>query len=386
MARLVPRRVPIAVLAAALCLVPAASASAQEPGEPAPAPVLEFAHDPAVETTSGFHSEDPASGDALATRPSGTFETYSFEVPENTRHGTITVRIEWPDPRVNLDLALYREGPTGEALAPALARSTSTARRASEAVAYAPSPGTVEPGRYVVVVDNYCSRDADDDPRTDAPDRANCGIQPPAADEDAFEGTITLGNQLPTVALTVPEGAVTGQPVTITANAEDRDGSIDGYWFDLDGDGIYEEDADGIPRADATFDAPGTYSVGVQVLDDDGAAALARASVVVRRARRTRAERDPIWSFRANVRSFGGRQGRRLAITYRLRERARVSVSLRRGGRHVRRIAAGVRRARRSYRIVLKPARLRRGVYTVRLTVLGASGKRQTAELTARRR
>ena len=80
-------------------------------------------------------------------------------------------------------------------MGPAVARSAAKGR-ASERAVYAPSGATVEPGRYLVVVDNVCSRDADTDPRSGQP--ANCGIGAnPPADEDDFEGTVTLGNQAP---------------------------------------------------------------------------------------------------------------------------------------------------------------------------------------------
>lgn len=379
MGRFVPRHAPIAaVLAAAAALVLAPVASAQED--------MEFAHDPAVGTTSGFYAGDPPAGNPLAARRAGTYETFSFEVPGGTRHSSFSVRIGWLDPRVNFDLYVYRLDAGGVAVGPAVARAASAFRRASETAVHSPEGGTVEPGRYLVVVDNYCSRDADDDPRTAAPDTADCGIGEEIPDEDDFQGEVTLGNQLPTVSLQVPERGVAGEPVTVTADAEDPDGTIDAYWFDLDGDGTYEQDTDGIPRADATYPAAGTYRVGVQVHDDDGAVAVARATLVVARAPRARIDRDPIRSFRLNATSFGGPRGRRLVITYRVYERSRVAVSLRRGSRRVRRIDAGVRRSSRSYRIVVKPTRLRKGRYTLRLSVLAASGKRQTAELTARRR
>jgi hypothetical protein len=379
MGRFVPRHAPIAVavLAAAVALVPAPVASAQN---------LEFAHDPAVETTSGFYPGDPPAGNPLAARRAGTYETFPLEVPDGTRHSSFTVRVGWLDARVNFDLYAYRLDARGVALGPAVAKAASPFRRASEIAVYAPASGTVEPGRYLVVVDNYCSRDADPDPRTAAPDAADCGIGEEIPEEDDFGGDVTLGNQPPTVSLRVPERSVAGEPVTVTADAEDPDGTIDAYSFDLDGDGTYEQDTDGIPRADATYPAAGTYTVGVEVLDDDGAVAVARASLVVVRAPRARIERDPIRSFRRNTTSFGGPRGRRLVITYRVYERSRVTVSLRRGPRMVRRIDAGVRRSSRSYRIVVKPTRLRKGRYTVRMSVLAASGKRQTAELNARRR
>ena len=41
---------------------------------------------------------------------------------------------------------------------------------------------------------------------------------------------------------------------------------------------------------------------------------------------------------------------------------------------------------KRTYRIVLRPSHLRRGVYTVRILVAAASGKRQVAQKSSRRR
>ena len=73
-------------------------------------------------------------------------------------------------------------------------------------------------------------------------------------------------------------------------------------------------------------------------------------------------------------------------VRYRLRERARVSLTLYRGSRRIRRISAGVRERRRTYRVVLRSAHLRRGLYTVRIVVRGASGRVQAARLSARRR
>ena len=48
--------------------------------------------------------------------------------------------------------------------------------------------------------------------------------------------------------------------------------------------------------------------------------------------------------------------------------------------------ARRAQRRNRYYRIRLRPAHLRRGRYTVRIFVAAASGKRQVAQLSARRR
>ena len=105
-----------------------------------------------------------------------------------------------------------------------------------------------------MVVDNVCSRDADDDPRSSDPSkRANCGIGPEVPDEDDFEGTVTLGNQAPTVTLTGPATVRAKETATFRAQASDADGTISTYLFDFDSDGTYELDSDGKPEASTIF-------------------------------------------------------------------------------------------------------------------------------------
>jgi hypothetical protein len=377
----VPRRKPIVVLAVALGLPVAAAHGAPPPPTP-------IAHDEAREISSGFYPGDDGTGDPLADRFPGTFETFPVEVPAGTRHGSLTARIGWEDARVNLDLYVYRLAPDGSAQQPAVARSA-TVGGASEQAAYSrPDGSPVEPGRYVVVVDNVCSRDADTHPRTGLP--AACGIGPnPPADEDDFSGTIARGNQLPAVTLLGPDGGGPQQELTFTAVAQDLDGTIAGYWFDLDGNGTYEHDSRGSATASGAFEQLGTYTVGVQVIDDSGAVGLGNRTVTITEPPAPPSaarDRQPLISFRLNRRTFGGPRNRRLIVSYRLRERARVAVTLRRGGRFVRRIGAGVRQRRRTYRIALKPTGLRRGVYTVSIAVHAASGKQQVARLSSRRR
>jgi hypothetical protein len=127
----------------------------------------------------------------------------------------------------------------------------------------------------------------------------------------------------------------------------------------------------------------------VQVLDDSGAAAFATLTVNVTRAARKPDTRPPLRSFRLNRKSFGGAKKRSLVVTYRLREKARVEVKLRRGagsGKLVRLVERGVRKAGRYHRIRVRPMHLERGRYVVRIFVRAASGKRQVAQLSARRR
>jgi hypothetical protein len=296
------------------------------------------------------------------------------------------VTITWADPRIDLDLSVYRLGADGRPVTPAVASSAATGR-ASETAVYAPFAAPVEPGQYLIVVDNVCSRDLDDDPRSDDPGKtADCGIGEDVPDEDDFSGTATLGNQLPTVRLEGPDSTPAKQNTTFEAVADDPDGEISTYLFDLDGDGVYELDSDGISKVAAFFPSRGPRTIGVQVLDDSGAAAIATKTIRVTRAVKTASDRPPIVSFAVNRPSFGGRALRSLVVSYRLREKSRVEVKLRRRGKLVRVIGRGVRRAKRTYRIVLRPSHLRRGMYTVRIAVAAASGKKQVEQRSSRRR
>jgi hypothetical protein len=176
---------------------------------------------------------------------------------------------------------------------------------------------------------------------------------------------------------------------TFRATASDADGSISTYLFDLDGDGTYELDSDGMNEVTTTFPTRGPRKIGVQVLDDAGAAAFASLDVTVTRAARKPDTRPPLRTFRLNRRTFGGSAKRALVVTYRLREKARVEVKLRRGsgsGKLVRLIERGVRKGSRYHRIRVRPSHLRKGRYVVRIFVQGASGKRQVEQRAARRR
>ena len=181
----------------------------------------------------------------------------------------------------------------------------------TERAVYAPPGATVEPGRYLVVVDNVCSRDDRPAP-AGAAGRLRDRRRTPA-DEDDFEGTVTLGNQAPTVTLTGPASVPAKEPATFRATASDADGTISTYLFDLDGDGTYElglrRHAGGRPPCSRPR---GPRTIGVQVLDDAGAAAFA----TLRRQRHARGEqpdtRPPLTTFRLN-RTSVRRRGEALA-------------------------------------------------------------------------
>ena len=354
------------------------------------APTQKIAHDGTRDGTpseirSGGYPGDPAgTTDPLAARWPDSYETFAVIVPQDTRHSRMEASIGWQDDRVDLDLTIYRANAAGRPAAPALARST-LKRSTSERATYAPPGATVEPGRYIVVVDNVCSHASDPQP----PGAGVCAAPDTIADEDDFEGTITLGNQAPQVTLTGPASVRAKETATFRATATDADGTIATYLFDLDGDGTYELDSDGMTEVATVFPTRGPRTVGVQVLDNSGAAAFATFAVNVTRAARKPDTRPPLRTFKLNTKSFGGAAKRSLVVTYRLRETARVEVKLRRGpgtGKLVRLIERGVRRGARYHRIRVRPMHLKRGRYVVRIFVRAASGKRQVAQLSARRR
>ncbi len=65
--------------------------------------------------------------------------------------------------------------------------------------------------------------------------------------------------------------------------------------------------------------------------------------------------------------------------------RARVDLALYRGATRVRTLARGVRGAGTTHRVVLRPRGLRRGLYTVLLSVRLPDGRTQVARLASRR-
>jgi hypothetical protein len=193
-----------------------------------------------------------------------------------------------------------------------------------------------------------------------------------------------LDNLPPSVTLTGPDAGVTGQQLRYAAAASDPDGTVVGYRFDLDGDDLDEGSEAAGNTAELKFDAPGTYVLGVRATDDGGGIGTASKTITITKAPKPK-PKPPIASASLKRRTFGGSRRHALVLRYRLRERARVNVVLYRGKKRVRRISAGVRERRRTYRVYVRPQHLRRGTYTVKLTVDGSSGRRQVARLSARR-
>ncbi len=84
---------------------------------------------------------------------------------------------------------------------------------------------------------------------------------------------VTTGNRPPTAGFSqTPSSPRTLENVTFTSTSSDPDGGIASQNWDLDGDGDYGEPEDAVGQtAVRQFPRAGTYTIGLQVLDVDGA-------------------------------------------------------------------------------------------------------------------
>jgi hypothetical protein len=97
---------------------------------------------------------------------------------------------------------------------------------------------------------------------------------------DFAEVTFQVRNWSPVASLVYsPASPHTGEAISFFSTSTDRDGHIVATVWDLDGDGKYN-DGGGLVATGA-FAAPGTYTVGVRVTDDDGGSDSASIKIVV---------------------------------------------------------------------------------------------------------
>lgn len=380
---------------------------------------LFFGHDDtrdgtANELISGLYPGDDgnnANGDPLAPsdRRANSWEAFSFTVPEGTSVGSFTVGINWQSPWVDFDLYVYRQRTSdGTLVASSLRSSASGPPDTSEETTYFPdiSGGTVAAGTYVIVVDNWCTSNTDPTPGSAGCLTDGSGAPITVPDEDDFTGFVTFGAQLvgavlPTItSLDGPDSGTVGQPLTYTASATD-DGRVANYSFDLDGDGRFEYDA-GPPTPSGasapvttSFARPGRYNIGVRVTDNGGGrsyrskpVAITSASVVATPGgTATSPSGVPaalLQSFKLGRPVFGGTSGRSLVIRFRLRQAAKVTLTLYRANKRLKTLVNGNRAADRSYRIVLRPRGLKPGSYRLRLDATSRDRK-QSVVLSAKR-
>jgi hypothetical protein len=140
--------------------------------------------------------------------------------------------------------------------------------------------------------------------------------------------TITVRNRPPTAAFTVvPDNPVAGEGVVLTSTAFDPDGPIITQLWDLDGDGAFDDHAG--EAALKSWPKAGTYPVALRVTDRDGAAAVARVSVVVGKTPAKHFSRTPLVRLISNPTSNGAHLD---LLTVSAPRGAKVGVRCRGGG------------------------------------------------------
>jgi hypothetical protein len=339
-------------------------------------------------------------------------EAFEFDVAPDEENGSFRVQLNWANPTIDLDMYVYRKRPNGT-LDPAPVAQSATGNDEEVATYISPTiDSPVEPGTYVIYVDNWCSSESD--PVVDETaewagiptSAALCGVQDPGIDEDDFSGKVEFSplvkmNKLPAANLSGPGESSAGQRVTFTGAGQDPDGNIVEYNFDLDGDGLFEYTASASnPSVTKLFDQPGDYNIGLRVIDDRGGVGYDSQLLRVKGTAPTTptppaetkaVAADPVlYSFKLSAPVFGGRKGVALVARYRLRKAARVEMALYRGTgkriKRVRRLSARSAKAGKPYRVKITPRRRARGLYTVRLVVRPTDGSaRKIYKLIARR-
>jgi PKD repeat protein len=98
---------------------------------------------------------------------------------------------------------------------------------------------------------------------------------------DTVTRTVTIANRPPAAAIAVtPSAPLTGDEITLDGRGSgDPDGVIVAGAWDLDGDGEFDDAAG--PVTTVTFDTPGSHTVALRVVDDNGATAVASAVIDV---------------------------------------------------------------------------------------------------------
>lgn len=99
-------------------------------------------------------------------------------------------------------------------------------------------------------------------------------------EDDTETRTVTVTNRAPTASFgESPSNPVAGQDVTFTSTSSDPDGSIVRQRWALDADGAFDDGTGtSVTRA---FSEPGTYSVKLEVTDNNGATATVTRTITV---------------------------------------------------------------------------------------------------------
>ncbi len=98
----------------------------------------------------------------------------------------------------------------------------------------------------------------------------------------ATSHALTVGNLPPNVKVSAsPSSVLPGQSVKLDASATTDQGAIVDYKWDLNGTGEYTTDTGTTPTTTASFQTPGTHTIGVEATDDHGQSARGSVTVTV---------------------------------------------------------------------------------------------------------
>ena len=88
-------------------------------------------------------------------------EAFEFDVAPDEENGTFRVQLNWANPTIDLDMYIYRKRPNGT-LDPSPVAQSATGNDEEIATYISPTiDSPVEPGTYVIYVDNWCSSESD---------------------------------------------------------------------------------------------------------------------------------------------------------------------------------------------------------------------------------
>jgi PKD repeat protein len=190
---------------------------------------------------------------------------------------------------------------TTQAGNPVTATKTVLVQNAAPVAAIAQSPATPVTGEPITI--SSASTDADGDPLLciwdlngdDTFETPGCSVTrtiPKAGTfnvslkvtdgtaTDTVTRTVTVANRPPVARIAPVTDVLTGDEITLDGRGSgDPDGSIVAGGWDLDGDGDFDDAAG--PLATVTFDTAGDHTVALQVVDDNGAAAVTSAVITV---------------------------------------------------------------------------------------------------------
>jgi hypothetical protein len=216
---------------------------------------------------SEFHSTGAAAapGAVAGTAQPGTYEDFAFKIAPDDADGTVTIDVTWANPADDWDTYIYRKNSAGQLETVA---SSTGAPPATEAKAVISSQSTpVDPGDYVIRVQNY------------------------SATSPNFDGTVkftdyAVPNAKPVAKLKAPKKASSTKAVKLDASgSKDSDGQIVNYSWDLDGDGSIETDGGSNPILSRKL-SPGVHHVAVRVTDDKGKRGYATRTITVTRPKK----------------------------------------------------------------------------------------------------